>query len=158
MAGCKLQAHLADQLARRRVELQDTAFRCNTAIPGDHLDAALRRLFQRRHDRIRVVGGNGDRIDALSDQRVDYFDLAFRRRRSRAGIDDLDAAEFLCRLLCALVGGFKEAVAERFNHKRDLHVGSIRRRRHHGNGQCRAKSQLLRQLFRKFHANSPPKD
>ncbi len=40
-------------------------------------------------------------------------------------IDDLDAAEVLCGFLCALVGGFEKAVAERFDDERDLHIGGL---------------------------------
>ncbi|MNL43655.1 hypothetical protein D3C87_1661770 [compost metagenome] len=108
----KLQAHLADQRVGRGVELQNAAFRCHAGIPGDDLDAALRRLFQRRNHGVRVIGGNGDGIHALRDQRIDDLDLAFRSGAGRARIDDLDATEVFCSLLRALVGGFEKAIAK----------------------------------------------
>ena len=43
--------------------------------------------------------------------------------RGRAGVDDLDVAEFLGGFLGALVGGIEEAVAERLHHQRDLGLG-----------------------------------
>ena len=53
-------------------------------------------------------------LTLLGDQRVDDVDLAFGGRLGRAGVDDLDIAEFLGGFLGALVGGVEEAVAERF--------------------------------------------
>ena len=138
MIGCELEAHLADQFVGRRVEVDDTAFRCDARIPRDHLDAALCGFLQGRDDSIRVVGRNGDGIHALRDQGIDDLDLTFRRRGGRAGIDDLYAAQFLRSFLRALVGSFKEAVAERLRNKPDLHVGGLRIGSHEGNGQCSA--------------------
>ena len=40
----------------------------------------------------------------------------------RAGVDDLDVAQLLGRLLGALVGGLEEADAERLDDERDAHV------------------------------------
>ncbi len=61
----------------------------------------------------------------------------------RAGIDDLDVAEFLGGFLRALVGGLEEADAERLHHQRDLH-GSRRMRGtdEHGGGDRRGRQQV----------------
>ena len=83
-------------------------------------------LLQRRHERIGIVGGDGDGIDLLGDQRVDDLDLAFGRGRGRAGIDHLDIAEFLRGFLRAFVGGIEEAVAERFDDEGDPHRVGVR--------------------------------
>ena len=80
----------------------------------------LHRLLQRRHQRVLVIGRDGDGIDLLRDQRVDHLDLAFGGRGGRAGVDDLDVAEFLGRFLRALVGGLEEADAERLDDEGDL--------------------------------------
>ena len=53
---------------------------------------------------------------------------AFGGRLGRAGVDDLDVAEFLGRFFGALVGGVEEAVAERLHDQRDLDVLGIGRR------------------------------
>ena len=112
------------------------AFGRNARVPGDHLDATLLRALQHGNERVRIVGGDGDGIDLLGDQRVDDFDLRFSGRGSRSGIDDLDA-KFFSRFLGALVGGVKEAVAERLDDQRDagLVLGHCGRRDHDGNGR-----------------------
>ena len=63
-------------------------------VPGDHGNAALHRAAERRRNGVRVVGGNRDGINALRDERVDDLNLAFRGGIGRAGVDDLDIAEF----------------------------------------------------------------
>ena len=59
----------------------------HAGIPRHNLDAALHRFFQHRHDGVRIVRGNRDRIHALGDQPVQHLDLRFRRGGGRAGIN-----------------------------------------------------------------------
>ena len=61
-------------------------------IEGNHFDAAAQRLLERRHQRIRIIGRNRDRIHVLCDQCVEHVDLAFGRRARRSGVDYLHAA------------------------------------------------------------------
>ncbi len=42
-------------------------------------------FFSAEHNGVRIVCGNCDGVNALRDQRIDDFDLAFRRGAGRAG-------------------------------------------------------------------------
>ncbi|MND97393.1 hypothetical protein D3C80_897120 [compost metagenome] len=127
--------------------MDNAAFGCNAGIPRDNLDATLRSFLERRHNSIRIVGRDSNCIYALSDQRIDDFDLAFSCGCCRAGIDDLNATQFLGRFLCTFIGSFKKAITKRFCNKCDLHIGSLSSCRHEGNGQRCAHCQFLE----KFH-------
>ena len=72
----------ADELIGGRREMRDAARRRDTGVVRNHLDAALHRALERGHQRIGIVRRNGDRIDALRDQRIEHFDLPFRGRAS----------------------------------------------------------------------------
>ena len=81
-----------------------TPFRSHGAVPGDDGDLTLHGLLEDRHQGVGIVGGHRDGIDPLCDQRVEGLGLAFGGGGRRAGIDQLDVAEFLGRLLAALAG------------------------------------------------------
>ena len=134
--------------------MQLTTFRRNGGVPAQHLDAALHGALEHRHQGIRIVGGDGDGVDLLSDQRVDDFDLRFGRRGGRAGIDQLDIAEFGGSFLGALGSGVEEAVAERLHDQRDagLVLGKNRAGEQHGGGRSGG------QQFQKLHRFLPPWD
>ncbi|MOA04540.1 hypothetical protein D3C78_1240990 [compost metagenome] len=59
-------------------------------IPRHHFDAALHGFFEHRNQGIRIIGGNGDRIDTLCDQPVQHFDLRFGGGRCRTGVNHFD--------------------------------------------------------------------
>ena len=98
-------------------------------VERDHLDAAAHRLLADRHQRVGVVGRNRDGVDFLCDRReFDDGNLFLGRRLGRAGVDQVDVAEFLGRLDAAVVARVEEAVAERFDDHSDAEfVGSKRR-------------------------------
>ena len=79
------------------------------------------RLLERGHQRVRIVGRHGDGIDALRDERIQHFDLAFGRRRRRAGEDHF-GVELLGGFVGALVHGIEEAVAQRLGDQADAHA------------------------------------
>ena len=127
------------------LRLHLTALGGDARIPRDHGDAAVHRLLQRGHQRVGVVGRNGDGIDALGDQRVDDLDLAFGGGVGRAGVDDLDIAEFLGGFLRALVGGLEEADAERLDDQRDALGLGVRAAGDEGGGERRRRQGLSRE-------------
>jgi hypothetical protein len=114
------------------------------AVPRDDRDLALHGLLEDRHQGVGVVGGHGDGVDPLRDQRVEGLGLAFGGRGRRAGIDQLDIAEFLGRFLAALAGGLEEADAERLHDQGDADI--VRRHRRagaKGQAECHGGGQSL---------------
>ncbi|MNS75468.1 hypothetical protein D3C72_1089900 [compost metagenome] len=93
----------------------------HAGIPGNDFDPALHRFFQHRHQRIGIVGGDGDRIYALGDQTVQHFDLRFGGGGGRAGINDFHITQFFGGLLRAHVRCLEESISERFRHQGDFH-------------------------------------
>ena len=123
-----LHALGADERVVGGVEVHDPAFRSDAGVERNHFDAATHRLLADRHQRVGVVGRNGDGVDFLRDEGVDDGDLFLGRRLGRAGVDQVDVAEFLGRLDAAVVTGVEEAVAERLDDHGDAEpVGGKRR-------------------------------
>ncbi len=88
-------------------------------IIRDDFDASLHRSLQGRHDRIGIVRGDGDGIDALSDQRIQCFYLSFGGRRGRAGEDDFGAERVAAASSAPFVDRVEEAVAQAFGDDAD---------------------------------------
>jgi len=53
----------------------------NGRVIGNHFDATIERLPERRHQRVGIVARDRDGIHSLSDERVQRFDLTLRGRR-----------------------------------------------------------------------------
>ena len=115
--------------------MHTAAFLSHAGIPADDSDATVHGTLEGWHDRIGVVCGNGDRVNTLSDQAVDHFDLAFRGRACWTSVDDLNISELCSSLVGTFCCSFKEADAKGLDHKRNAHV--ILR---HGRGAHQARS------------------
>jgi len=82
---------------------------------------------------MRVICGNRNGIDPLSDQRIDHFNLAFSSCVGWTCLDDFDITEFSGSFFRIFGGSFKKANAQCFDNKCNA-FGLWTRRRGH---QCR---------------------
>ena len=122
--------------------MHNTAVFADARVKRNHLDAARHRLFANRDQCILIIGRNGDGIDLLRNERVNHSDLLFSSGLGRAGVDDLDIAEFFGGFHAAIAHGIKEADAESLHHQRHADFISGKGGGNNTGGQSRCGHQL----------------
>ena len=117
-------------------------------IPVQNDDAIFARLGEHRGQRIRIIGGNGDRVHALADKILDHGYLLGGVRDRRTGKHSIHA-QFLAGALNATACGLKIRDADLLGHNDDCVLFLLGKGAERGENQ--AQSHCQRETL--FHEN-----
>ena len=82
-------------------------------------------FFKRGNQRVWIIGGNCNGIDALGNQAVNDFDLAFSGCVCWTGVNNINAAQFSGSFFGAFCGSFKKPDTQGFDNQSDFHIPGL---------------------------------